>query len=217
LDTSALADAVVVLVDARELQITRSISTACLRAVVDLSGQEHNLKNTFSGVVAKAVKSILMMLDAMADAGKQQPLLLPLRNFDAQEIVDLAEMFRGNAVAGNNRIEMNNIIGRLNGRKRPRRNSSSKKKYYVDDAQKMFEYGKEHHAVLETGGDHVALCCLTGNFRFGCRVEANRHFNVSKEWGAQTRISGTFPGCHGNDIAVSPTTHINMFVNDSQA
>lgn len=55
---------------------------------------------------------------------------------------------------------------------------------------------------------------MSGLFRFGRRIDAQRHYNVSETEGDDTHVTGDVANCHGV-IRKAPTdTHLNMFCND---
>ena len=85
----------------------------------------------------------------------------------------------------------------------------------MDDRQRFFKYGHERHSRLATGENHQPYCELTGNLRFGWKIDSERHYNVSETEKDETSIEGTFADCHSSshDVKDRPT-HLNMFSND---
>ena len=103
----------------------------------------------------------------------------------------------------------------LKQRRKPRRKSSYSTRYFIDDDDKHFEYGTEHHSLPATGAPHALSCELNFTFRFGRRVaDIQRHFNVTRGPGKHPSIKGSFPNCHCEWKDVTKTTHLNMFMND---
>jgi hypothetical protein len=86
--------------------------------------------------------------------------------------------------------------------------------YTIDDQFRFFVYGKETHARFGTGEPHKPYCELAGHFRFGQRIDALRHYNVSETEGDRTTIGGNFLDCHNTSHDVSRRTHLNIFSND---
>jgi hypothetical protein len=214
LDAARSAGAVALLVDSSVAHIAVPVASACFVGNVAFNPQATNYKNLIVATLTKLIKNLVVLVEAQSSAGSQQALLLPLRNFVAPELNALQDLFRLNTISPEFPIQLGRLVGQINERKRPRRQSPYKSTYLVDDQQKLFDYGKERHAQLATGAPHNSMCVLTGNFRFGRRIPTDRHYNVTKEAGAFTRISGDFPDCHGAVVGVAETTHLNMFSND---
>ena len=119
-----------------------------------------------------------------------------------------------NALAAN---FINLVISRveaLRNRRRPHRKSGYPDLHYVDDQERLFDYGPEEHSQIATGTPHTSMCVLLGSARFGRKIPLNRHYNVTKEKGAGTEIEGSFVDCHDVTYTVSPISHLNVFVND---
>lgn len=148
------------------------------------------------------------------DADVDQMCTLPLRNFEAPDLAELARLYRNETNLGTFTHNCLVELAEIKKRKQPRRDSSYKHKYFIDDGDKHFIYGLENHSLFATGHPHKPSCEITGNFRFGLRTHARRHFNVSKGRGDVTSIEGSFPDCHGVICPVAKTTHLNMFCND---
>ena len=143
-------------------------------------------------------------------------MLLPFQTFDAQELRDLRNIC-ANALAAN---FINLVISRveaLRNRRRPHRKSGYPDLHYVDDQERLFDYGPEEHSQIATGTPHTSMCVLLGSARFGRKIPLNRHYNVTKEKGAGTEIEGSFVDCHDVTYTVSPISHLNVFANDYRA
>lgn len=214
LDVSRSAEAVALLVDSTVAHVAVAAASACFVGNIAFDPQATNYKNLIVATLTKLIKNLAVLVGAHSSAGSQKALLLPLRNFVAPELNALRDLFRLNTLSPEFPIQLGRVVGQINERKRPRRQSTYKNTYLVDDQQRLFDYGKERHAQLATGAPHNSMCVLTGNFRFGRRIPTDRHYNVTKEAGAFTTISGDFPDCHGAIIEVGERTHLNMFSND---
>lgn len=174
-----------------------------------------NLKNFFSSRLTKLFKAALFTLDKMAAADIEQAMRLPIRNFQAPELVELCRVYREEILQITFHNNAKQLISRVRERKQPRRGSSFMHQYFIDDNRLHFIFGKETHEVLPTGSPHQPHCELTGNYRFGRKISTNKHFNVSQGDGDQTYITGTFRNCHDSPITPSNgRTHLNMFSND---
>ena len=134
--------------------------------------------------------------------------------FDAPDLAELARLYREETNLGTFTHNCLAEFAEIRKRKQPRRASSYKVKYFIDDSDKHFIYGFENHSRFATGHPHKPSCEITGKFRFGLRTNARRHFNVSKGRGDVTSIEGGFPDCHGVICPVATTSHLNMFCND---
>jgi len=207
-------DMVALLVDSAIEHLAVPLASACLVGRLSYDTVTKNYDNLISAQITKLIKNLASVAELMSSAGNQLPLLLPLRNFAAQEWGQLQEVFRDQGIAGELPKNVGDLVKEINKRKRPRKRATSQQTYLVDDDDKLFDYGKERHAQLATGTPHTSRCVLMGNFRFGCRIPTDRHYNVTKEAGALTKIAGSFPDCHGAMIKVDERTHLNMFSND---
>lgn len=208
-------EAVVILWDEDLGEIPDHYLTACF--VVKVQFTEYpktNYKNYFSGKLTKIIKTFASFIEIISDGSNEQVMLLPFRNFKAEQLASLKTVcaFQNNDPDFINTV--NSLVVDLKKRKRPHRRSNYPDLHYFDDDEKMFSYGLEKHAVLATGDPHSSRCVLMGNYRFGRKIPVDRHFNLSKECGKGTQISGSFFGCHGEDVIMTSRTHINIFSND---
>lgn len=217
LDAAKTADVVALLVDSTVNHVGAPVAAACFLGTAVFDFNAKNYDNFISGTLTKLIKNLAAVVEAMTSAGNQLPLLLPFRNFVAEDWTALKATFRDDGLTSEFPSRFRELIGAINKRKRPHNRSSYRNTYLVDDQDKLFEYGKEHHAQLATGSPHSSMCVLTGNFRFGQRIPTNRHYNVTKESGTGTKISGSFPDCHDALIEVADRSHLNMFSNDYHA
>lgn len=214
LEAAKDADMIALLVDVTIAHLAAPLAPACLVGSLSYDPTIKNYDNFISAQFTKLIKNLVSVAQLMASAGNQLPLLLPLRNFDAPEWRQLQQVFRDQGIAGELPQNVGELIKGINKRKRPHKRATTQQTYLVDDDKKLFDYGKERHAQLATGSPHTSMCILMGNFRFGWRIPTNRHYNVTKESGALTKIVGSFPDCHGAMIQVAERTHLNMFSND---
>ena len=141
-------------------------------------------------------------------------LTLPIRNLDAPEVGAIATLCRQDILEPTFADALEANLKSLRGRIHPRPKSSYRTRYVVDHSKRYFHYGLERHAQFDTGGDHLPSCSLNGHFRFGRRIDAGRHYNVSETDGDVTSISGVFSNCHDMKIEVTRHFHLNMFAND---
>ena len=190
-------------------------SSACF--VINVSFNEYpktNYKNYFSGKFSKTIRTFSNFFEIINDGANQQVMLLPFRNFKAQQLIDLKTIFATQKNDQNFINSIDSLVTELKQRRRPHRKSNSPELHFFDDEEKMFRYGSEKHAILATGAPHSSKCVLIGTYRFGKKIPVNRHFNLTKEHGKETKISGTFLGCHDEFIQMRDGSHINIFCND---
>ena len=166
------------------------------------------------GIFARMLRAFGTVLDKFRRGDDGKLLTLPLRNFKAQELAEIARLCREVHSSGNFSDDVEKQLAGLRARVRPRRKSSYKTKYMVDDLERLFAYGPETHARFATGEPHKPSCEVAALFRFGVRLDESRHYNVSETEGDHTKIEGDFPDCHGEVHPVRGKTHLNMFAND---
>ena len=169
--------------------------------------------NFIAQSVAKLLKAFSIVHNHMNDATGVSLMGLPVRNFKSEELAEIAEICNQWYKINDFSSKLQTSISQLKNRRKPApRTGKRAPKFIIDDNKNLFELGKEEHAQIETGVPHVFFCYAAGHFRFGKRIDARRHYNVSR--GGDERISGTFSDCHGEECVVKPTTHMNMFSND---
>lgn len=214
LHTAKNSEVVAILTDSRHAALTRSVTKACFVGHVEFNPDFSSYKNLIQATLTRLIKNLAHVCGHMQDAGSRYALLLPTRNFIAEEIERLQELFRSEALASEFITTIDCAISELNDRRKPKRTVNYQDKYYVDDEQKFFSFGKESHSSVETGHPHLPLCILEGNFRFGTRIENKKHYNVSRDLGDNGKISGDFISCHDTPRSVKDWSHLNMFSND---
>lgn len=209
---------IVLLMDTSLGDFTNEVACACFTANVEFATHPRtNYKNYFANKLSRLLKNLANLVDIIGDGTNEQVMLLPFRNFNAQQLRDLREACRNETLSPEFANRVTHLVEALKNRRRPRRTSNDPRLHYVDDDDKLFQYGLERHAQLATGTPHTHVCTLTGNFRFGKRIVTNRHYNVTKESGQGTQIAGEFADCHDEVHLVAPKSHLNMFSNDYMA
>lgn len=206
---------IVLLLDTSLGDFANDVACACFVAGVEFTTHpKTNYKNYFASKLARLLKNLATFLAIIGDGANEQVMLLPFRNFNAQQLRGLREVCRNETLSLEFPNTVANLVKDLKNRQRRHRKSNYPDLYYADDDGKLFQYGLERHAQLATGAPHTPVCTLTGNFRFGKRIATNRHYNVTKESGRGTLIEGEFADCHDEIHSVAPTTHLNIFSND---
>lgn len=208
------AKACILLVENRCLSYVENVRDATFSVVFERSQVDNNYKNFFHKTLGRALRFLGYLLCKTNDEAYCRLLALPLRNFHAAELGYLATLCRDNSSSGDFHSAVDQKLALLNKRLRPRRRTNHKQIYAVDDNQRFFVHGKEHHGRFATGEPHRPSCEMAGLFRFGCRIDELRHYNVSEGEGDTTGIEGEFVDCHGNRHRVKSESHLNMFAND---
>ena len=204
----------ILLLDVRWQYLVTDVSATIFPMLLDSSLAGSSLLNFLRKNVTYALRIYGTLAAKFQDGGDAKLLGLPLRNFKANELTELAELCSAGIYSQDFNNELDRYLSLLRKRVRPRRNSSFKTKYAVDEEKRFFPYGNERHALPETGGDHKPHCELAAHFRFGHRIDAGRHYNVSETEGDKTSIQGTFLNCHSAMAWEARETHLNMFSND---
>lgn len=208
------ADFCITLVDRRWEALVANYRTACFVVPFDMLPQNRNFQNFFQSLTTSSLR-ILGQVAAKFDKGRDAELLtLPLRNFHADELREIAGSVAGDVFVDGLADTIESHLSRLRKRVRPRRQSNRKTLYAVDDRKRFFSYGHERHAAVETGADHTSHCVLCAKFRFGRKIDAARHYNVSETEGDRTSLNGEFANCHDVIRPEKRDTHLNMFAND---
>ncbi|MDA8151358.1 MAG: hypothetical protein ACYCQH_09290 [Acidithiobacillus ferrooxidans] len=212
-------DAVILLVEHQHSHLARSVENAVFAATFEVEYEERivNFKNFFGSYFSQLFRNFFTIKTLMGDAEKEQAMMLPLRNFDAPELREMARLVREESRSNTFVIALEAQLARILKRRLPRNRSNCKTKYFIDDQGMHFVYGNEKHARYDTGAPHVAACEINGLFRFGKSIDTSRHYNASFGDGDDTYISGDFPDCHGSTKTIPKTpnqTHVNMFAND---
>lgn len=207
-------DVCILFVDYVWQQYVQDISNATYIVQFEAEVASVNPQNFFFGVSARMLRAFGQLMSRFKRGDDGKLLALPLRNFRADELLEISRLCRETPLSNTLGDEIEQQLTQLRARIRPRRRSVYKTTYVVDDQGRFFVYGRELHARFATGEPHRPSCELAGLFRFGVRVDEQRHYNVSETEGDNTKIGGSFPDCHGQVHAVADRTHLNMFTND---
>ena len=207
-------DACILVVDIAWNSQAAGIRNAAFVVTFDAAGADNNPQNFFFGIFARALRNFAQVVAKFRRGDDGKLLALPLRNFQADELAEIARLCQEEPLSGTLSNDVETRLAELRRRVRPRRKSTYKTTYAVDDTVRFFSFGLERHAQFATGDPHRPACEVTGLFRFGVRLDERRHYNVSETEGDRTTISGQFLDCHNSARAVSNQTHLNMFAND---
>lgn len=207
-------EAVIFLAERKYIKIMVNVRQAFFLAEIEFKEQSFNPKNYFAPIFSQLLKNFSILIKTMTSSTHEQVMILPVRNFSAQELYELVQVCTEMSMSNSFYTRMAPLVKMLKERKKPRRNTTYRTTYIVDDEEKYFDYGKEMHAKLATGKPHLSHCKINGNFRFGKRIPTDKHFNVTKLEKNSTKIFGNFRNCHDEVVSVKETTHLNMFSND---
>lgn len=208
------AEACVVLVDGNWRNVVRNIRNSAFVVTFDIQRAQKNPRNFFYSLIAKVLRSFGQLLAKFEPGDDGKLLTLPLRNFHADELREIARLCREQYDFPTFGSEVETELAKLRKRVRPRKKSQYRTRYAIDDRLCFFDYGNERHARFATGDNHLPSCELAGKLRFGRRIDEQRHYNVSQTEGDTTVIHGDFPDCHDHIHTVADRTHLNMFAND---
>ena len=210
-------DAVILLAENLHSSLAGPVANAVFAATFETHGKIDNFKNFFGSYFSQLFRHFFFIKTLMGDSDKEQAMMLPLRNFDAPELQEMARLVREENRSATFVSDLEARLADIAKRRLQRKRSDHKTKYFIDDKGMHFVYGNEKHARYETGKPHVAACEINGLFRFGKSIDTSRHYNASFGDGDDTSISGNFPDCHGTTKTIPKTpnqTHVNMFAND---
>lgn len=208
------SDSVLILIDQERANLAQNIRTSALVCEIDNARAARNYQNFLHDRLSKLSKVINYLARHFHDGADSPLLSLPLRNFKCSALDELKGQMADDPCSTEVSNCVDTSLQTLRRRVRPRKKTTFKTKYAVDDQERFFVFGKEHHSLPDTGAPHRDFCNLTARFRFGCRIDHTRHYNVSEGEGDKTTISGEFQDCHGEKHKVAGKTHINMFSND---
>ncbi|MCZ7468599.1 hypothetical protein M0412_12990 [Agrobacterium sp. O3.4] len=172
-----------------------------------------SVHNYFNRCLPPISKTFAYFASEFDNEKRRKMFLLPLRNFDADELQDLLKVFLQGVPMKGLPLSINQFYGKMRNRQKPKTiKTNDQSSYYVDDNDHFYSYGPEHHALPETKNPpHGDACAYTSRLRFGKRYDHGKHYNVSNEAG---KIAGNFDDCHGTATPIKERKHINMFPND---
>jgi hypothetical protein len=171
-----------------------------------------SMKNYFGHHLKRWLRNLIFLAEQFNDGKLVKCLLLPRQSFNAPELEELFTVCATLTGEGKfSDILQTNLKSIREKRSTPKKKKSGQSHFLRDDSGRYFELAKEKHGQSETTNPpHNSECILTATARFGVSIDREVHFNVSEEVG---QISGEFVDCHGVQVVVQGTTHINMFPN----
>ena len=184
-------DAVILLVENQHSHLVEAVANAVFAATFETQEERiDNFKNFFGSYFSQLFRHFFAIKTLMGDAEKEQAMMLPLRNFEAQELSEMARHVREESRSATFISDLEARLAAIVKRRLPRKRSDHKTKYFVDDKDMHFVYGNEKHARYDTGKPHAAACNINGLFRFGKSIDTSRHYNASFGDGDGTSVVG---------------------------
>lgn len=208
------ADGVTVLLDHSFAHMADGIRSAVFLGIVNFGTYIPNVRNLLSATAAKLLRNFGHLLIQLRPSTSFHAAALPIRNFTAQELIELVNVCRDRTLESTFPHEIEPHLNGLVSRRGPKRRSNYPTQYFRDDKALFFQYGHEEHSRFETGGDHLVSCHMNGHFRFGKRLDDGRHFNVTQGDSDGVRINEKFRNCHDAAVTITNRSHVNMFSND---
>jgi len=209
-------DNVAILADDSAFYNLSKLNTSFLLCHIDEinSIKEKQFHNYISKAANKAIKKLNLIKAIVDDGGIGEMARLPTKNFDFE---GFREFVREASIRYNSNLSDNDfqkLASDLKMMRKPKKRSDSKEKYYIDDRGRHFSLGDEDHSLHDTK-DHELICDIKAKYRFGCKINSRKHFNVSAGDKDSSRLSTDFHHCHGDEIiSVKNKSHVNMFSND---
>jgi hypothetical protein len=192
---------------------TRSLSDLYFMNEYDQHGPAKSPHNMLSSLLNRVLKDFGHLTIRFVDAKYQKILRLPVRNFVAPELEQLRKACVSSIDTPAFPRRLDAALGAFRDRQQPKRKSSYRDEYLIDDEKKHFQLGHERHARADTGHPHVRLCRLGNLHRFGRGFDHEQHYNVSMD-GKNATMDGKYPDCHGEERSGEGRPHLNMFTND---
>jgi len=211
-EISSDADALIILYDHRYGYMIRDFRKSVFAASFLDTERVNNFSNYFGSVTARTLRNFAFFASRFFDGKYQKPLLLPLKNFHAETMVEIMEIL-GEDAPNDFQERLDLAISSLRKRQTPKKTDDYNTVYYLDDRDRYFHYGHELHSLPETASPHSFGCYMTSKFRFGGRYNEQRHFNVSLAKKRQ-KVAGIFQFCHDGEDHEEGNPHLNMFPND---
>ena len=207
------ATGIILLTDGRLPAIVQSLGDIFSVNSFTVPAFGRNVANLLTATLSKALRSYRYFKTRFDDLKYQQILRLPLRNFNAPEVVDMRTTCRDMMSRENFGHELDAILARFRKRQRPKKASTYPTVYFVDEDDKHFTLGPETHGKADTTiPPHTYFCILGNTFRFGRRFDGTKHFNVSRD--RNQRMTGIYVDCHDVKRPGRDARHLNMFSND---
>jgi len=209
-------DTVAIMSDETTFDALKPIKNSLLLCRMEgvFSIKEKQFHNFISSSLNKAVKKMTLIKSIVDDGGLGEMARLPIRNFDFEGFRHfvMEASIRFNSTFSDN--DFQKLASDLKLIRKPKKRSEYRDKYYIDEKGRHFSLGSEVHSLHDTK-NHDSLCDISAKYRFGCRIDFTKHFNVSAGEKDISKLSTEFYHCHGDGIiTVKDKTHVNMFSND---
>ena len=111
---------------------------------------EMNMHNYMSMMLSRTAKYFNIFYRYFSDQKFTKIMLLPLRNFEAPELVRLRGLFRAGITSVTFPKDLEDRLSELRKRQTPKKFSTYQTVYLRDDGGRYFSYGNERHSQVES-------------------------------------------------------------------
>jgi hypothetical protein len=139
-------DAVCVLLDSSSFTVAPVVRSSCFVADMVLSAPASNYRNEFTRQISKILPNFASLVRLIKDGDNLQAMGLPTRNFNAQQLRDLATLLANGTLSNIFTRDLGASVAGLHKRREQMQQHNPNEKYYVDDSGKYFRYGPERHS-----------------------------------------------------------------------
>lgn len=183
----------------------------------DYSHNEGSIRHYLQNKITNTFKIYFKIKTIFID-NNNDLMRLPYQNFKYPDLIHVFEQLKNGVFIDDWRRVEKEIKSIKEKIKKPlnRGNSKGKEINYVDDKNYWFSLGKEIHLKHETSQvkGHSNICDISARFRFGHKIDHDRHFNVKYTDRQNSKITGEFVNCHGERRSITKASHINMHSSD---
>lgn len=169
-------------------------------------------------LVAKAKQQVKLASEVstyLRSRSNRTPILLPLRRFERQELIDAvreAWLFLQTAEHAGERLQA--ISAEFEKSYPYRRRPGAKSGYFANGRKIEFKApGRDLHGMPHPGHTgHPEACFLNGRLRLGGAIADGFHYDCTR--GENAKYSGAFEACHGQVLERAGRPHLNIYPND---
>lgn len=212
LELSPTSDGFILLIDDAFSHLADGVRDAVFVVPFQGSYPGKITQNRIGAILAPTLRHYAHLGQRLGDGKFRKILLLPLEIFVAVELKKLRNLLTRDNIKPGFGERLDTLLSCFRDRQVPKNRATYPDKFIRDDRPLFFHYGYKEHSFVEKHPPHTPTCVLNSDFRFGCRYNGRRHFNVSEEH-SDHKVSGDFLSCHGQRVTVSKRTHVNVFPN----
>lgn len=158
-----------------------------------------------------------IMCDHVHSSMRRTPLLLPLRNFNSQNLNHVISRIMLGAYDAHNLDQfIKEAILEFNRSASTYKPDGSPRRYYCNVDGLVFVTPGNHqlHGIVHDnrgGSGHLASCYIHGRVRLGGSFNPRFHYDCSPMRGD---LKSHYKSCHGQDVRPKAPTHVNIAPND---